>query len=286
MNELVDLNLTSSALKKVTVDSEENKIHIEREATDTVGQMVDSAESFGAFDNDQKRAYWALRSMSSGFVIPLVVHRMLYLLRKNGYRYIAFVRPEGEEMLELSLDAFDLGLFSIIPTIKVTHTPSPEIKSDNVVHFVNIVDGHVIDLTAGSFWAFDREERPMLIAHRKFYRPMLGELGEKTENIDKIIEEFKAKPHIKHHSASLLNLLMPLYGFSWKTHRMPELKDVTPLTQKQALQMNKDFGNKDLINAFGVYLNECDTPVTRILRDIHKQMYPEVYQGQEHEEKK
>lgn len=286
MNELVDLNLVGTVLENVTIESDpgKNKILIERRASGLPGHVIDSAEAFGASTQDQKRAYWAFRSMTSVFVIQLVVHKMLNLFRKNGYKSIVFDRRHGGEVLELTLDAFDLGLWSIKPTTQVKHNFSP--PSDNVVQFVNVIDGYVLDLTAGLFWEFDEAERPIILTRGNVYRSRLGEPGKKTEPIDDIVREWKAKPPVKQHSASLLALLMPLYGFSWEKDKPRALKDVTPLTQKKAVQMNQDFQNKHLIEAFGVYLNECDTPVTRVLRQLHQEMYPAKGVEEEGEEKK
>ena len=281
MNEQVDLSLTGFHLKEVVADSEKNEVQINMVKDEDGFTMIDSAESFylekpaeqdPAQQKPAQRAYWAMRSFGSATVIPIVLNTVLKLLYKNGYRYLVFSDPVTG-LVELSLEDISLEAWSIKPTIKLTTNLSP--PSENYVHITNVVDGYVIDLTAGLFWAFDREERPMILTHFGKYLAFLGERGDKMEPLDKILADETKKEHIKHHSAGLLKLIMERMGFPWAQNRPTLLKDVPPMTQKEMLQLSKDLGNPLLKEMFATHLVENDTPITRLLRQIHEKMLQE-----------
>ena len=270
-NELVDFSLTGLVLQEVVVDVEQNLVKISLEKDGDGFSLVDSFEAFHANEQKEKRAYWAMRSMSSAVVLPLALDDMLKLLYKKGYEYLVFSDSNGN--IELSLRDIRMDIWSMKPTVRVETNLSP--VSESCVHITNVVDGYVIDLTAGVFWLFDRQERPMILTPRKNYLALVGEKGGKIKDIDQVLEEETKKGPIKSHSAGLLKLVMERKNFSWEENMPPLLKGVRPFTQQEKLRTLKDFGNETLKEMFGVYLNEADTPITRLLRELHTEMLKE-----------
>ena len=272
-NEEIDFSMVGMHMDNVVVDSEQNTVSITAQKGEEM-TLVDSPEIFGANERDEKRAYWALRSMCSDFIMPLALDAILDLLSRNGYNHIIFT-DSNRSPIELSLKEKYMRCWSMKPTIQVkTNVPLPKLDS----HITNVVDGYVIDLTAGQFWCFDGEERPIILTPPRTYISYIGENGEeKTRSIGTIIEEGIKKEYHKTHSAGLIRKVIERLGFSWKENIPPHLKGADTNTQAEKLRVLKELGDEKMKFMLATYLTseEVETPVTRILHGVHSEMLQE-----------
>lgn len=265
LNDRVDLSLTGLTLENVHIDSDNNIVLINLVKDEDSYKMINTPESFGVKDEQERRAYWALRSESSKYVLPMALDSILKLLWKKGKRFIIFSDPDVGD-LELSLRNVEIAAWSIIPTIKFGTNFHPPLE--RTVQITNVIDGYVIDMVAGRFWHFDNHNRPFLLAPHKNYRPFLGERGDTLKPTAEILQKKCQEKPYQLQSAGLLKLVMERLGFSWKEYAPSLLAGTIPMVQEQSIQMMHDFENEALKEMFGEYLKEADTPVTRLLSEI------------------
>lgn len=158
-----------------SVATEEEKTQLLQEKANQLGQPL-------------TMSYWALRCMCSGLTLNLTLFDVLQTARAQGCKRLVY-----SSELELSLlQEPRLELVRVKPRhwVHVEIDGSVQKAQESQLHYVIVLGGYAIDLSAGQFWCFEtsKVQRPLIVTQQHLYNMILGELVDDLGQLDRVKE--------------------------------------------------------------------------------------------------
>ena len=153
-----------------SVEEEERVVEVDDEETPSARRqyrLVCTAANYGNLANeDSVRAYWAYRSMASTFTLNSTLFYVLRAYQNAGYKCIVL------DDVEIPLRDLEMNTLLVEPRRKVHHAFHQEFKEAAIM--VVSVGGYGLDLSAGRFWLFGKELRPLIYCRHQLFGVTVG----------------------------------------------------------------------------------------------------------------
>jgi hypothetical protein len=225
-------------VEKITIHNKLNKEGDQFKAVDGPRFYLEE----GAPILDGLKAYWAQRSITSSFSLNDALCVSLKKYREKGFTILLFGR------LELSLDqSLKMDVISVSSSIGVEiRDPQRQQPFSRVSMFPFLtLDGFSITLSAGAYWYFDHNNRPLLIAPcSEFVKPLGVLVGADADDKDvKSASDHKKrmfrKEHIASRTATILYFSNYQFGLDRDLSKFRHLATSQIQTQRDKLKAAK-----------------------------------------------